>query len=39
MIANWCKTHEKQLQKFDYARDALAWIRDMKAKQEVAGLD
>lgn len=34
MIAIWCKTHEKQLEKFDYAKDALEFIRKEKAKEE-----
>lgn len=36
MIARWCKTHEKQLERFKYAYQALAFIRD---KQQESNLE
>ena len=36
MIAKWCKTHEKQLEDFDYARDALQFIRKKQKEQDLA---
>lgn len=36
MIARWCKTHEKQLEDFLYARDALKFIRKKQREQDLA---
>lgn len=36
MIARWCKTHEKQLKDFAYARDALKFIRKKQREQDLA---
>jgi len=33
MVAQWLKTHEAQLFKFDYIKEALEWIRSQKHKQ------
>lgn len=38
MIARWCRSHEKQLEKFKYAQEAIEWIRDKQEeieKQEI----
>jgi len=34
-IARWCKTHEKQIERFKYTYEALEYIREMKNKQEL----
>jgi len=36
LICRWCKTHEKQLEKFKYAYEALEFIRE---KQRELDLD
>ena len=32
LIVSWLRTHKEQLQKFKYAKDALAFIRGKKAE-------
>lgn len=39
MIASWCRTHEKEIEKFKYAHQALKYIRGLKKKQAIAELD
>lgn len=39
MIARWLKTHEKQIEKFSYAYEALEYIREKQKEQELAELD
>lgn len=35
LIASWCKTHRPQLEKFDYAKDALEFIREKKEQMKL----
>lgn len=35
LIARWLRTHEKQLEKFKYAYQALEFIRDKKKEQDL----
>jgi len=35
MIARWLRTHEEQLEKYDTAYEALAFIRDKKKTQDL----
>lgn len=39
LIARWCRSHEKELEKFVYAYQALEFIREKKKEQERQGLD
>lgn len=39
LIARWCKTHEKQIEAFSYAYEALAFIREKQLQQDVAELN
>lgn len=39
IIARWCRTHEKELEKFKYAYEALDFIRRKQKEQEVAEID
>lgn len=39
LIARWCRTHEKQLERFEYAKDALEFIKNKKKEQEIMDLD
>lgn len=32
LIAHWLKTHKEKLEKFDYAKEALEWIRKEEKK-------
>lgn len=38
MIARWLRTHREELEKFDYAKDALKFIRAEEKKRKI-GLD
>lgn len=38
-IASWFKTHPTKLEKFDYAKDALEWIRSKEDEIDVDFLD
>lgn len=38
LIARWLKTHEKQLEKFKYAYEALEWIREKIKEQDLSEL-
>lgn len=35
LIASWLKTHRTELEKFDYAKDALEFIRNKKIELEL----
>ena len=35
LIARWLKTHEKQLEKFKYAYEALEFIREKQKEQDL----
>jgi hypothetical protein len=35
LIARWCKTHEGKLSDFDYAYEAIEWIREKEKQQEL----
>lgn len=39
LIARWCKTHEKQIEAFKYAYEALEFIRAKMADMEKAELN
>lgn len=39
LIARWCKTHEKQLEKFKYAYEAIEWIREKQKAQELEEIE
>lgn len=39
LIARWLKTHEKQIEKFDYAYQALEFIRKKKNEMETEEID
>ena len=39
MIARWLKSHEKILEKFDYAYEALNWIRKKEKEQDLGELE
>ena len=39
LIANWCKTHQKQLERFDYAKEALAFIREKETQMLMDEVD
>src|SRR5260370_35020697 len=34
LIAKWCKTHERELEKIEFACDVLAWIRKKKKEMD-----
>lgn len=34
LIARWCKTHEKQIEKFKYGYEAIEWIKEKQKEQE-----
>lgn len=38
-IATWYKTHACRLEKFDYAKDALEWIRSKEDEIDIDFLD
>lgn len=38
LIARWCKTHEKQLEKFKYAYEAIGYIKEKQDEQDLAEL-
>lgn len=38
LIARWCKTHEKQLEKFKYAYEAIKYIKQKQDEQDLAEL-
>lgn len=33
LVASWCKTHQNQLERFDYLKEALEWIRDKELER------
>lgn len=35
LIARWCKTHERQLEKFEFAYEGLEFIRNKQKEQEL----
>jgi len=35
LIARWCKSHEKQLEKFSYTYEALEFIRKKQREQDL----
>ncbi len=39
LIAKWCRTNEKQLEKFEYVSKALEFIRDKQKEQDMAEID
>lgn len=39
LIARWLRTHERQLEKFEHAYQALEWIREKKREQEIGGIE
>jgi hypothetical protein len=39
LIAKWCRTHENQILKFEYARDALEFIRKKQKELNTAEID
>jgi len=39
LIARWCRTHEKQLEKFKYAYEALEFIREKQKEQDLAEIE
>ena len=39
LIARWLKTHETQIEKFEYIYEALEFIREKKEEQKLRELD
>jgi hypothetical protein len=39
LIAKWLKTHEKQLEKFEYMYEALEFIREKQKEQSLIEID
>lgn len=39
MIARFCKDHEKELERFDYAYQALSYIREHQREKDLEGID
>lgn len=39
LIARWCRTHEKQLEKLKYAYEALEFIREKQKEQELEKIE
>jgi hypothetical protein len=39
LIARWCRTHEKQIEKFKYAYEALEFIREKQKEQDIAEIE
>lgn len=39
LIARWCKTHEKQLEKFEYAYEALEYIRKKQKELDIQDIE
>jgi hypothetical protein len=39
LIARWCKEHEKELLRFDYAYEAIAFIREKQREQDSAEIE
>ena len=39
LIAKWCKTHEKELERFKYAYEALEYIRNKKRDIDLDEID
>jgi hypothetical protein len=39
LIARWSKTHEKELEKFKYAYEAIEWIRERQDDMEKTELN
>jgi hypothetical protein len=39
LIATWCKTDEKQIEKFEYAYEALEFIRKKQKEIDLAEID
>lgn len=38
-IAKWLKTHENQLEKFEYVKDVLIWIRKKEKEMDTVEID
>lgn len=39
LIASWMRTHRSQLERFDYAKDALVWIRKREIQLETEEIE
>lgn len=39
LIARWCKTHEKQIEKFTYSYEALEFIRNKQREVDLGELE
>lgn len=39
LIASWLKTHRAQMERFDYVKDVLEFIREKKANMELDEVD
>lgn len=39
LIASWYKTHPDKIERFDYAKDALDWIRNKESELELGDLE
>jgi hypothetical protein len=39
LIARWCRTHEKQLERFKYAYEAVEWIKEEEKRMELNEID
>ena len=39
MIVSFLKTHEDELKEFEYLKDALVFIREIKRKMQLQGVD
>ena len=39
LIARWCKTHEKQLEKFEFQYQALKFIREKQREMDKEGIE
>lgn len=39
LIARWCRTHEKKLEEFAYAYEALEWIRERQKEMELGEIN
>lgn len=38
-IARWAKIHEKKIEKFKYAYEAIKWIREKQAEQDLIEIE
>jgi hypothetical protein len=39
LIARWCKTHEKQIENFTYAYEAIEFIKGKKREQDLTEIE